>query len=89
MRIMMHFSGVVQGVGMRYFIQQIALSFKLTGYVKNLPDGRVETLLEGESLKIEQAVEKMRNGPLAATIKDITIQYLEELPQNNDFRVAF
>lgn len=89
MRIIVHFSGIVQGVGMRYFIQQIALGFHLTGYVKNLPDGRVEALLEGEEAKLEQAIAKMRNGPRAATIKDITMQPLEAAPQNNDFRVAF
>lgn len=43
-----HFSGHVQGVGFRYTVYQIAKGYDVTGYVKNLLDGRVELEVEGE-----------------------------------------
>ena len=89
MRLLVYFSGIVQGVGMRYFIQKIALSCQLTGYVKNLPDGRVEALLEGEESKVQQAITRMRNGPRAAAIKDITVKPLKDAQHSNDFSVTF
>ncbi|MBI5765046.1 MAG: acylphosphatase [Planctomycetes bacterium] len=44
-----HYSGRVQGVGFRYSTCQIAVGHDVTGYVKNLPDGRVELVVEGLS----------------------------------------
>ncbi len=42
-----YFSGRVQGVGFRYTTMNIAQSYDVTGYVRNLPDGRVELVIEG------------------------------------------
>jgi acylphosphatase len=46
-RKMCHFSGRVQGVGFRYTVQNLAMQYNVHGYVKNLPDGRVELVMEG------------------------------------------
>ena len=43
-----HFSGHVQGVGFRYTVQDLAADFDVRGYVRNLPDGRVELVVEGD-----------------------------------------
>ena len=48
-----YFSGRVQGVGFRYTTCTIAQRFAVTGFVKNLPDGRVEAVVEGEPAEIE------------------------------------
>src|SRR4051812_23616261 len=48
-----HFVGDVQGVGFRYTAQSLARNYKVTGYVRNLPDGRVELVAEGEQQEIE------------------------------------
>ena len=48
------FSGRVQGVGFRYLTRELAADFRVTGYVKNLPDGRVETVIEGESDEVDR-----------------------------------
>jgi acylphosphatase len=42
-----HFTGRVQGVGFRYTVQNIAQQYDVRGYVRNLPDGRVELVMEG------------------------------------------
>jgi acylphosphatase len=50
------FRGRVQGVGFRYTTRHIASRFNVTGYVKNLPDGRVQLVVEGTSDEIERFV---------------------------------
>ncbi len=52
-RRLVHFSGVVQGVGFRYTARRLAGRFDVAGYVKNLPDGRVELLAEGTTDQID------------------------------------
>ena len=47
-----HFSGDVQGVGFRYTTQGVARDFDVAGYVRNLPDGRVELVVEGDEAEI-------------------------------------
>lgn len=53
------FSGTVQGVGFRYTAQRFANTLHLTGWVKNLPDGRVELLCEGSREQIENLLYKL------------------------------
>ncbi len=50
------FAGRVQGVGFRYTAQNIAMRFAVGGYVRNLPDGRVEIVLEGSPDEMDQMV---------------------------------
>lgn len=56
---LVHFSGFVQGVGFRYAAYRAATSFEVTGYVRNLDDGRVECLFEGESNEIDACVAEL------------------------------
>jgi acylphosphatase len=55
-----YFSGRVQGVGFRYITRNIALSYDVQGYVRNLPDGRVELVMEGPDGEMDQVVEDIR-----------------------------
>ncbi len=55
------YSGQVQGVGFRFTAERIALDLKLTGWVKNLTDGRVEVTLEGEEEGINAFLKNIRN----------------------------
>ena len=60
-----YYSGRVQGVGFRYTVKNIAMRFDISGYVRNLPDGRVELIIEGPSDEIDQmlhAVDDRMNG---------------------------
>jgi acylphosphatase len=52
-----HFSGRVQGVGLRYTVKNLAMQYNILGYVKNLPDGRVELVMEGSDQEMDSLVE--------------------------------
>ena len=52
-----HFSGNVQGVGFRYTAQGLARGFKVVGYVRNLPDGRVQLVSEGDEQEVAGLLE--------------------------------
>lgn len=67
-------SGVVQGVGFRYFAQRAAARHQVTGYVRNLPDGRVEALAEGT----EQTVEDFKMELIAGSTNSI-VEQIEEI----------
>jgi acylphosphatase len=53
-RLTAHFSGNVQGVGFRYTTIHVAQRFDVTGYVRNLHDGRVELVAEGNETEVKQ-----------------------------------
>jgi acylphosphatase len=55
-----HYSGRVQGVGFRYTVRALARQFAVTGYVKNLPDGRVELVVEGDAEEIRAMLRAIR-----------------------------
>lgn len=57
-----HFSGDVQGVGFRYTACRVAGGYVVTGYVRNLPDGRVECVVEGESDQVEAFLADLRRN---------------------------
>lgn len=65
-----HFAGRVQGVGFRYATLQLAREFEVTGYVKNLPDGRVLLEIEGTRADIDalvEAIEERMHGYIRKT----------------------
>jgi acylphosphatase len=64
-------NGSVQGVGFRMFVLEHAQSMRLTGWVRNTFDGRVEVLAEGPRLKLEQLLEKLRGGPRSAFVTEV------------------
>lgn len=56
-----HFSGHVQGVGFRYTTHRIAAGYQVTGYVRNLQDGRVELVIEGKTDEIDALLDELRD----------------------------
>jgi acylphosphatase len=66
-------SGRVQGVGFRYFVRQQALALRLAGWVRNLPDGRVEAFVEGSSSEIDSIEQRLREGPPGSHVEDLDI----------------
>jgi acylphosphatase len=55
-----HFSGRVQGVGFRYTVHNLAMPHNIRGYVRNLPDGRVELVMEGSEREMDDLVDAIR-----------------------------
>lgn len=77
-------SGFVQGVGYRYFVKNNARKLGLTGWVRNLPDGRVEAILQSSSSSdqegekaIEQMIALCRKGPFLAEVRDLEVTWEE------------
>jgi acylphosphatase len=60
-RAEIYYSGSVQGVGFRFTADRLAPVFKLKGYVKNMPDGRVKIIAEGEEDKIKSFLDAIEN----------------------------
>jgi acylphosphatase len=68
-----HYWGRVQGVGFRYTTQRLAGQFQVTGYVKNLLDGQVELLVEGDDAEVKRFLEALA-GRMAGYIKGHKIE---------------
>jgi len=68
-------SGKVQGVGYRLSTQQQARKAGVSGWVKNLPDGGVEAVFEGEKDAVEQMIQWSHYGPSAAVVKNVDVEY--------------
>ena len=68
-------SGKVQGVFYRDSCQEIAQGLILTGWVKNMPNGQVEVLVQGEKEKIEKLIEWCKKGPPEARIDNVEVRW--------------
>ncbi len=66
--------GRVQGVGFRYFAVRAARELGVAGWVRNLPDGSVETLAEGEAAAVERYLDKLRRGPSASRVDGVVVE---------------
>jgi acylphosphatase len=67
-KVIVHISGMVQGVGYRYFVLQKARNLNLTGYVRNLRDGGVEVLAEGDEQVLRSFLSELQQGPVGAIV---------------------
>ena len=67
--------GRVQGVGFRFFVRDCARRLGLTGWVRNLADGRVEAVATGEDDSLQHFVTLCRKGPPAAVVQDMTVEW--------------
>ena len=70
-------SGRVQGVGFRWFTQDAAALEGVTGWVRNLPDGSVEALVEGEEESVTRVERKLRTGPRGARVDRVFVDVEE------------
>ena len=80
-------SGVVQGVGFRFFIEDAVRREGLTGFVRNLDDGRVETVVEGEIEAVERLEGALQIGPPLARVDALESETLPPTGRYVGFRV--
>jgi acylphosphatase len=83
-----HYSGRVQGVGFRYTTCQIASGFPVAGYVRNLPDGRVELVVEAEPRDVERFLASI-DSEMAGCIGDRRLQQSAATGEFSGFNVRF
>jgi acylphosphatase len=82
-RMKIFYSGRVQGVGFRHTARTVAAGFEITGYVRNLPDGRVELAAEGDDAELEAFRAAIRDAVLAGFIRDESVEWDDA---QNEFR---
>jgi acylphosphatase len=81
------YEGRVQGVGFRYSVKRIATGFDVTGWVRNLPDGRVELQVSGEPEELRAFLEAVRESELRALIKNESQHELATAPAARGFEI--
>ncbi len=82
-------SGGVQGVGFRYFAERTARSYYVTGYVTNLPDGRVKVVAEGSKEVLSDFLEELKKGPPLSWIESVQVKWGEYRARFEDFSIRF
>ncbi len=90
MRIARRFliSGRVQGVGFRYYTHDVATREGVTGYVRNLPDGRVEALVEGDDEAVTRVERALRMGPGGARVEHVETDTVDPSGIYKSFKVT-
>ncbi len=79
--------GFVQGVGFRQFVKRQAIKIGITGWVKNLPDNRVEALFCGSEERIEKIIKICEKGPFLSEVKDVVVEWDEKSEVFNSFDI--
>ncbi len=82
-------SGRVQGVFFRSETASLANEVGVAGWVRNLPDGRVEAVFEGENLKVERMISFCRKGPPGAHVTKIDLKWESFKGESDGFKVAY
>ena len=81
-------SGLVQGVFFRREVTRLARRLDVTGWVRNLPDGNVEVVAEGDKQKLDELVQFCRIGPSRARVKDVGVDWSDFKGEFRGFRIT-
>ncbi len=87
-RRQVYYSGHVQGVGFRYTVYQFAAKYAVTGFVKNLPDGRVELVAEGTPSELNRFM-KIIAARMAEHIRNVAVDVRPALGEFNEFEIQY
>ncbi len=79
-------SGIVQGVFFRHATKVQAETFNVTGWIRNLLDGRVEAVFEGEENNVKKLVEYCRHGPPGAKVTNVEVEWQKYLGEFTSFK---
>ena len=88
-RAHVYISGRVQGVFFRYETKKEAKKRNVKGWVRNLPDGRVEAVFEGEKEDVERLIEFCHRGPPLARVEKVEVFWEEYKGEFEDFKLTF
>jgi len=80
--------GRVQGVGYRAFCADTAMRLNVEGFARNLPDGRVEVVAEGDEATLRQFIERLREGPPFARVDDVEFRWEEPTGEYRGFEAV-
>jgi acylphosphatase len=80
-------SGVVQGVGYRYFCYKKAIEYKIFGYVKNLYNGDVEVVAQGEDGLVNEFIKELKTGPRYSAVKSVNAEEFKSEKEYSEFSV--
>jgi acylphosphatase len=82
-------SGIVQGVGFRYFARRAARTLGLRGFVRNLNDGRVEAVAAGPEEALAEFIRQVRTGPGGAQVTGLRTEDIELPAEPADFEIRY
>lgn len=82
------YSGRVQGVGFRYTVNRLARNYEVTGFVKNLPDGRVHLVVEGLTEEADRFLEDVART-MSGYIRDTAVDEAAATGQFGEFTIRF
>tara|TARA_B110000014_G_scaffold170281_1_gene120955 strand:+ start:265 stop:543 length:279 start_codon:yes stop_codon:yes gene_type:complete len=88
-RIHIFLTGKVQGVFFRQATKVVAIKNNVTGWVKNLENGEVEILLEGDDKNVNSVIDWCRNGPANSRVDEVKIEQQEFSGQYSNFEVSY
>jgi acylphosphatase len=87
-RMIVHYSGRVQGIGFRYTAKTVATGFEIVGTVRNLPDGRVELIAEGALTELDAFRLALQDAGLAGFIHNEHVEWAEVQNQFRNFEIV-
>jgi len=88
-RLHAYISGIVQGVGFRYFTMRHARHYGIVGYVRNLFDGRVEVVAEGDENVLRDFLEVLKQGPPGAYVEDVEVYWEDPTGEFSRFEIRY
>ena len=82
-------SGNVQGVYFRQNTKQVATRHKVVGWVRNMPDGRVEAIFEGDEVAVNEVIKWCHIGPPKASVQDVDVKFEKYIGEFADFNINY
>lgn len=88
-RAQVYYSGRVQGVGFRYSAREVACGYEVTGVVRNLDDGRVELIAEGQETEVRAFLDAIRASHLGGHIRGADVQWMTTTGEFSGFDIGY
>ena len=88
-RVHVYAGGRVQGVAYRYYAERSAGLLGITGWIRNVPDGRVEIVAEGPAEAVDEFLNRLRQGPRLAQVETFDVRREAATGEFHDFQVVF